>query len=63
MQGFGLQVDPTQAGTPAFRKALMAVLTDPRYARAGQGHVCQGPRPQEHAGAGGRRCACMLLAL
>lgn len=34
VQGFGLQMDPTQAGTPAFQKALMAVLTDPRYARA-----------------------------
>ena len=34
MQGFGLQVDPTQAGTPAFQKALMAVLTDPQYTKA-----------------------------
>ena len=34
VQGFGLQVDPAQAGTPAFQKALMAVLTDPQYARA-----------------------------
>ena len=34
VQGFGLQVDPTQAGTPAFQRALMAVLTDPQYAKA-----------------------------
>ena len=34
MQGFGLQVEPTQAGTPAFQKALMGVLTDPQYATA-----------------------------
>ncbi len=31
IKGFGVQLTPDQAGTPTFRKALMEVLTDPKY--------------------------------
>lgn len=36
LQGFGQHIRTNQAGTPAFQKALMAVLTDPRYTQAAQ---------------------------
>ena len=34
MQGLGLQLRPAQAGRPAFREALMEVLSNPKYAKA-----------------------------
>ena len=34
MQGLGLQLRPAQAGKPAFREALMEVLSNPQYAKA-----------------------------
>ena len=36
MQGFAVQLSPHQAGMPAFREALMEVLTDPKYTKAAQ---------------------------
>jgi UDP:flavonoid glycosyltransferase YjiC (YdhE family) len=36
VQGFAVQLSPHQAGTPAFREALMEVLTDPKYTKAAQ---------------------------
>ncbi len=36
MQGFGVRVEPTQAGTPAFGEAIMEVLSNPRYTKAAQ---------------------------
>jgi hypothetical protein len=33
-QGFGLQVDASQIGTPAFEAAIMQVLEDPKYSQA-----------------------------
>lgn len=34
MQGFGVRLSPDQAGTPAFKEALMEVLTNPKYTAA-----------------------------
>ena len=34
MQGIGLQLRPAQAGKPAFRGALIEVLSNPKYAKA-----------------------------
>lgn len=31
MQGFGVRVSPMQAGTPAFKDAIMEVLSNPQY--------------------------------
>lgn len=36
LQGFGEQISHLQIGTPAFREALLRVLTDPIYTRAAQ---------------------------
>ena len=36
LQGFGVRLCPMQAGTPAFREAIMEVLSNPRYAKAAQ---------------------------
>jgi len=36
MQGFGLRVSPSQLGKPAFKEALMEVLTNPKYTAAAQ---------------------------
>ena len=33
-QGYGVRVDPRQAGTPAFEAAILKVLTDPKYGQA-----------------------------
>ncbi len=33
-QGYGVQVSPLQAGTPALRAALLEVLSNPKYAAA-----------------------------
>lgn len=34
MQGFGVRLSPHQAGRPAFKEALMEVLTNPKYTAA-----------------------------
>ncbi len=36
MQGFGVRLDPSQAGTPAFGEAIMEVLSNPQYTEAAQ---------------------------
>ena len=36
VQGYGVQVDPSQIGTPAFEAAIMQVLTDPKYRQVAQ---------------------------
>ena len=36
MQGIGVRLSPLQAGTPAFREAIMEVLSNPRYTAAAQ---------------------------
>ena len=36
MQGFGLRLSPSQVGKPAFKEALMEVLTNPKYTVAAQ---------------------------
>jgi UDP:flavonoid glycosyltransferase YjiC (YdhE family) len=33
-QGYGVQVSPLQAGTPALKAALLEVLSNPKYAAA-----------------------------
>jgi UDP:flavonoid glycosyltransferase YjiC (YdhE family) len=35
-QGFGLQLSPSQLSTPAFREAIIEVLTNPKYTRVAQ---------------------------
>ncbi len=35
-QGFGVRVEPTQAGTPAFGAAIMEVLSNPQYKKAAE---------------------------
>ena len=36
MQGFGVRVSPLQAGTPAFKDAILEVLSNPRFTSAAQ---------------------------
>ncbi len=36
LQGFGVRLNPMQAGMPAFGEAILEVLSNPRYAKAAQ---------------------------
>ena len=58
MQGLGLQLRPAQAGRPAFREALMEVLSNPKYAKAAKAMSVKIRGAQEHSSAGG--CWCIL---
>ena len=49
-QGFGLQVDPSQIGAPAFEAAIVGVLINPKYTQAAQAGSIGSGR------AGARRC-------
>ena len=68
MQGIGLQLRPAQAGKPAFREALMEVLSNPQYAKAAKAmsvkiRARKNTPVQEAAGAKFTPCKSALAAL
>ena len=68
MQGIGLQLRPAQAGKPAFREALMEVLSNPKYTRAAKAmsvkiRARKNTPVQEAAGANSPPCRSASPAL